>query len=66
MWDHRGQGESDGEAFHIDSYSTFVSDTYEIAKTCIPKGFSYGIIAHSMGGLIALLATLRRKLSLSF
>ncbi len=65
-WDHRGQGESEGEAGHIDNYKIFVSDAETIASSCIPPHTNYGLLAHSMGGLIALLGILNEKLRPEF
>ncbi len=57
--DHRGQGYSDGETAHIDSYDTFVSDLSDLIHQNIIDSQSYSFLAHSMGGLIALYGTLK-------
>lgn len=57
MWDHRGQGGSGGTPAWIDDYATYARDTARIvAETAQDK--PYVFLAHSMGGLIALYATL--------
>lgn len=60
--DHRGQGASGGKAAHIDSYDIYVNDALRIINKEIPK-VSYSILAHSMGGLIAVYGTLKEKFS---
>lgn len=56
-WDHRGQGSSSGSRSHIDDYQQFVKDLeFVVQKFCEEK--PYMMIAHSMGGLIALRALL--------
>ncbi|MBP9708095.1 MAG: alpha/beta hydrolase [Oligoflexales bacterium] len=60
--DHRGQGGSAGFPFHIDSYETYVQDlknVIELAFSDTTQSINYGVLAHSMGGLIALFATLQ-------
>lgn len=54
FWDHQGQGQSSGDPSHIDSYEQFAKDTKDIIEHNIPVNIPYTIIAHSMGGLIAL------------
>lgn len=65
-WDHRGQGESDGKSGHISDYRIFTSDAASIVQQCIPSRQPYGLLAHSMGGLISILATLEGKLNPEF
>lgn len=60
-WDHRGQGDSSGERAHIDTYDDYVSDTAFIIDH-FTKGDTYFVIAHSMGGLIALKAALQNAI----
>lgn len=60
-WDHRGQGQSSGMKAHVNSYQDYINDTDHICKELIETD-DYYIIAHSMGGLIALLATLQGKI----
>lgn len=55
--DHLGQGGSGGVPSHIESYREYT----DLIKQLLDGGFrrqSYAIIAHSMGGLIALYGTL--------
>lgn len=57
-WDHRGQGASGGERAFIDDYSDYTADAHRItSKIC--KSKPYIVIAHSMGGLIALHAAMQ-------
>lgn len=56
-WDHRGQGASGGLRAYVTDYSEYARDAQTIiAKTCGDK--PYAIVSHSMGGLIAIYATL--------
>lgn len=57
-WDHRGQGASEGLKGHIDSYSQYMKDGQAVLESFLKEGTQYSILAHSMGGLIALLGTL--------
>ena len=61
-WDHRGQGLSDGEPYHIDDYKTYVADAKKVIQSCVPDDKDFGIVAHSMGGLIAMLGCLSGQL----
>ena len=61
-WDHRGQGESEGQSYHVRSYNDFVKDAQSVLRELVPQNASFGIIAHSMGGLISLLGGMQRKL----
>ena len=56
-WDHRGQGASGGTRAFIDSYDSFAADAASVIEQVIP-GLPYVLLAHSMGGLIALYAQL--------
>lgn len=57
--DHRGQGASDGEPrLHIDDYDDFAQDAQAVVAKVIAKK-PYVLVAHSMGGLIALYATMK-------
>jgi lysophospholipase len=57
-WDHRGQGASGGERAFIESYGQYTDDAHRITqKICRNK--PYIVIAHSMGGLIALHAAMQ-------
>ena len=56
-WDHKGQGKSEGQRAHIDSYDEFISDGKQIIDQV--AGESYTIMAHSMGSLITLYGTLK-------
>lgn len=61
-WDHRGQGASDGERASIDSYDTFAQDMAAILNE-VSANKTYAVIAHSMGGLISMYATLTQKIA---
>ncbi len=62
MMDHRGQGSSEGKRSHVKSYDDFARDSAAVVKAAIGTE-PYAVIAHSMGGLIALHATLKGFLS---
>lgn len=62
MWDHRGQGASGGTPAWIDDYDTYARDTARIVKA-VAHDKPYIFMAHSMGGLIALYATLTDKIA---
>ncbi len=56
--DHRGHGYSDrkvtnDEMVHVDSYEEYVDDLHEFVTKMVPANNRY-IIAHSMGGAIAI------------
>jgi len=53
VWEHRGQGASEGERFHVEKYEQFVEDLVEFLETAVGSK-PYTILAHSMGSLIAL------------
>jgi lysophospholipase len=57
--DHRGQGISQGKRGHIVSYREYAEDVAEVLRVVLPKGASYGVLGHSMGGLIALYAMIK-------
>jgi len=57
-WDHRGQGASGGERAFIEDYDSYSEDSRHIIHKIIKKK-PYIVIAHSMGGLIALHATMK-------
>ncbi len=60
IWDHRGQGGSDGERSYINDYEEFAED----AKVVIDKYSNkkpYYTVSHSMGGLIALIGYTSNK-----
>ena len=61
-WDHRGQGLSGGARAFVDSYDSYASDAQRIVEVAT-KGKPYVVLAHSMGGLIALYATLTGRLA---
>lgn len=61
IWDHRGQGGSDGARADIDSYETYAKDAASVAEVISDK--PYALIGHSMGGLIALYSTLTGRLT---
>lgn len=59
-WDHPGQGRSDGKRSHIESFDEFsltAKDVIEATRTHSEE--AYDMIAHSMGGLIALYGTMK-------
>jgi lysophospholipase len=58
MMDHRGQGKSGGRRSHVQSYDHFSRDVAAVIETSIGNR-SFAIIAHSMGGLIALHSTMK-------
>lgn len=64
-WDHRGQGASGGRPAHVDHYDHFVTDAAALIQKIVGNK-PFGIIAHSMGGLISLYATLKEAISPSF
>ena len=58
-WDHRGQGASDGEPrLHIEDYENLAKDAQILLNKIVGKK-PYTIIAHSMGGLIAVYSTMK-------
>ncbi|MCY4444581.1 MAG: alpha/beta hydrolase [Proteobacteria bacterium] len=59
--DHPGQGGSGGERGHIDSYDDYTAATVAVINDHFPRA-SYSVIAHSMGGLIALYGTMKQHL----
>lgn len=61
-WDHRGQGSSGGERAFISDYESYSVDSRHIINKIIKKK-PYIMIAHSMGGLIALHATMKGMLN---
>lgn len=61
-WDHRGQGGSGGLRSYVDDYDTYASDTARIVAQAT-GGKPYVVVAHSMGGLIALYSTLAGRLA---
>jgi lysophospholipase len=54
--DHRGQGLSGGRRGHVDDYRQFALDLQNVIAKALPPRAEYAILAHSMGGLIALYA----------
>lgn len=59
--DHIGQGGSGGIAAHIDSYNDYLDPMIQVLEHEFPSR-SYSIVAHSMGGLIALYGVLKQGL----
>jgi len=60
-WDHRGQGASGGARAYVDSYDVYGSDAARVTgHVCADKPFA--LMAHSMGGLIALHAVLKGQI----
>lgn len=60
--DYIGQGGSGGVRGHISSYDSYGSLLEYFAAHHLPHA-EYSIVAHSMGGMIALYSTLKAKLS---
>ena len=54
IWDHRGQGGSDGERSYIRTYEEFVNDAQKVIHRFY-NDKPFFTVSHSMGGLIALL-----------
>lgn len=59
--DHRGQGSSTCQQGHIDHFKYFALDASFIAEKVIGS-LPYHVVAHSMGALIALWATMKQYL----
>ena len=59
--DHVGQGGSGGIPAHVDHYDEYLGPLTQLLANEFPKK-SYDIIAHSMGGLVALYGTLTARL----
>jgi lysophospholipase len=57
-WDHRGQGGSDGQKMHFDDYDVIGMDALGIVQDVVGVK-PYVVVAHSMGGLIALYSVLK-------
>ena len=62
-WDHRGQGSSEGQRAHVQTYDHFAQDGKKVIDECIGTQGKYSILAHSMGGLISLYGTLKGTFS---
>lgn len=60
--DHRGQGASGGARSFVDSYESYAQDASKVIKEQIGD-LPYAIMAHSMGGLISLYATLKNHIN---
>ncbi|MCY4444079.1 MAG: alpha/beta hydrolase [Proteobacteria bacterium] len=58
--DHVGQGASGGIPGHINSYDDYISHLSQLIAANYKK-HTYSIVAHSMGGLIALYGTLKQQ-----
>ncbi len=56
--DHQGQGLSDGKKGHVATYEDYAKDAASVAKLVLGHK-PYYLLGHSMGGLIALFATLK-------
>lgn len=59
--DHRGQGESGGPRAYVASYEDYALDAAAVMEA-VAEDLPYGIVSHSMGGLIALYGTLHGQL----
>lgn len=60
-WDHRGQGLSGGARAFVDSYDSYAADAATIIKAVVGTK-PYAAMAHSMGALITLYATLTGRI----
>lgn len=60
--DHRGQGASGGARAYVDSYDSYSRDVAKVINEAT-GGAPYAIMAHSMGGLIALYGNLVHQLT---
>lgn len=63
--DHRGQGASEGHPAHVDSYDDFAKDAQAVIQAVVGAR-PYGLIGHSMGGLISLYACLKELIRPEF
>jgi lysophospholipase len=62
VWDHRGQGGSGGTQAWIDNYDHYAKDAARIVQVTAGQK-PYAFMAHSMGGLISVYATLKGLIS---
>jgi len=60
--DHRGQGGSGGARAFVETYDDYASDLVAVVEK-VAAGKPYAIVAHSMGCLIGLYATLMGKIN---
>lgn len=60
--DHRGQGASGGARSFVDSYESYARDAAKVIKEQVGD-LPYAVMAHSMGGLISLYATVHHHIS---
>lgn len=60
--DHRGQGGSGGARSYVSTYDNYATDLKAVVAKAT-DGKPYGIIAHSMGGLIGLYATMTGQIA---
>jgi lysophospholipase len=59
--DHRGQGGSGGARSYVHSYDDYADDCARVIEAAVGNK-PYSVLAHSMGSLIALYATMRSKI----
>ncbi len=64
--DHRGQGASAGTRGSILSYDIYVDDLIYLLKELNLDKYPFGLLAHSMGGLIAIYAVMQQRLKPAF
>ncbi len=60
VFDHRGQGRSEGSRANIGSYHQYAEDLRKVINYKVPKHIPYSVVCHSMGGLIALFAAVHQ------
>jgi alpha-beta hydrolase superfamily lysophospholipase len=60
--DHRGQGGSGGARAYVETYDDYATDLQAVVEK-VANGKPYSVVAHSMGCLIGLYATLKGKIN---
>jgi alpha-beta hydrolase superfamily lysophospholipase len=60
-WEHRGQGGSGGQRAYVEHYGAYGADAAKIIHHVVGD-HPYHIVAHSMGSLISLFATMSRMI----
>jgi lysophospholipase len=60
--DHRGQGASGGARSYVEDYDDFAKDVAKVLAEAVGDK-PYAVLSHSMGGLIALYATLTGRIA---
>ncbi|NRA43971.1 MAG: alpha/beta hydrolase [Oligoflexales bacterium] len=59
-WDHRGQGASDGQTSHCESFDSYINDARLVLKSANPSNLPFIILGHSMGGLISVYGIIKQ------